>query len=79
MQVHGKKAVVNFRLSSGEIQWQPRNKRGMSNSSAETSCPSFGAHSHPGSYPRQRIPTVFSHETCVLTTELSFTPVAAAY
>ena len=44
VQVHGKKAVVNFRLSSGEIQWQPRNKRGASNSSAETSCPSLGEH-----------------------------------
>ena len=47
LQVHGKKAVVNFRMTSGEIQWQPRNKRGMSNSSAETSCPSFGVYSHP--------------------------------
>ena len=41
MQVHGKKAVVNFRQSASEIQWQPRNKRGAS-SSAETSCISFG-------------------------------------
>ena len=39
--MHGKKAVVNFRQSASEIQWQPRNKRGAS-SSAETSCISFG-------------------------------------
>lgn len=72
MQVHGKKAVVNFRLSSGEIQWQPRNKRGVSNSSAETSCPSFGARSHPGSYLCQYFQTASMHNICVETTKLSF-------
>ena len=51
MQVHGKKAVVNFRLSSLEIQWQPRTKRGASNSSAETSSPSFRALFTPVSCP----------------------------
>ena len=51
MQVHGKKAVVNFRLSSLEIQWQPRTKRGASNSSAETSSPSFRALFSPVSCP----------------------------
>ena len=40
IQVHGKKAVVNFRLHPDDVVREPR-KRGASCSSADTSGPSY--------------------------------------
>lgn len=41
MQVHGKKAVVNFRMYPDDVVREPKG-RGVSSSSADTSLPSLG-------------------------------------